>query len=100
MRERERERETGGGGGGDRRGQSECKRVKFYLPLTCKVCVVRRVDEIVSQGLVHVLAEIQFLRRDHIVVLAQQEAQEALQRQVTCSDIHIYNDLSVTVPQS
>ena len=51
--------------------------------ITCKVGVVRRVDEVMSQGLVHVLTEVQLVHRDQVVLLAHQKHQEAFQGQVT-----------------
>ena len=51
---------------------------------TCQVGVVRRVDEVVRQRLVHVLAQVEFLRRDQRVLRAQQILEERFLGEVTC----------------
>ena len=48
------------------------------LKSTGKIRVVRRVDEIVAEGLLHVVAEIELVGRHDQVVLAQEEPQESL----------------------
>lgn len=64
----------------------ECMCVCVCVELTCEVCVVRGVNEIVREGKGHVFALVQLLGGDDAVLLAVQVPGEAFHRDLTCTD--------------